>query len=39
LVRYFAGWEILHSYEGRPNDSAHRRSVAEVVARRSNLNV
>lgn len=34
LVRYFTGWEILHSHEGRPNDSAHRRSVAEVVARR-----
>lgn len=34
LVRYFAGWEILHSYEGAPYDSAHRRSVAEIVARR-----
>lgn len=34
LVRYFAGWEILHSYEGTPYDSAHRRSVAEIVARR-----
>jgi tellurite methyltransferase len=34
LVRYFDGLEILHHYEGVPNDSAHRRSVAEVVAQR-----
>ncbi len=34
LARYFAGWEILHSYEGKPNDPAHRRSVTEIVARR-----
>jgi hypothetical protein len=34
LVRYFDGLEILHHYEGAPNDSAHRRPVAEVVARR-----
>ena len=34
LARYFTGWEILHSYEGKPNDPAHRRSVAEIVARR-----
>lgn len=34
LVRYFAGWEILHAYEGKPYDSAHQRSVAEVVARK-----
>jgi tellurite methyltransferase len=31
----FEGWEILHYYEGTPNDTAHRRSVAEIVARRS----
>jgi tellurite methyltransferase len=34
LESYFQDWEILHSYEGRPNDVAHRRSVAELVARR-----
>jgi tellurite methyltransferase len=34
LERYFAGWEILHNYEGKPTDSAHRRAVAEIVARR-----
>jgi tellurite methyltransferase len=34
LIHYFANWEILHSYEGKPNDPAHRRSVAEIVARR-----
>jgi tellurite methyltransferase len=28
-------WEILHYYEGKPNDTAHRRSVAEIVARRA----
>ena len=34
LEKYFAGWEILHRYEGKPNDSAHHRAVAEIVARR-----
>jgi len=34
LERYFLGWEILHRHEGRPNDTAHQRSVAEIVARR-----
>src|ERR1700730_17776605 len=34
LEHYFQGWEILHRYEGKPNDKAHQRSVAEVVARR-----
>jgi tellurite methyltransferase len=34
LEQYFAGWEILHRYEGKANDSAHRRAVAEIVARR-----
>jgi tellurite methyltransferase len=33
LQTYFGGWEILHYYEGKPNDTAHRRSVAEIVAR------
>ncbi|MFL6352642.1 MAG: methyltransferase domain-containing protein [Bryobacteraceae bacterium] len=34
LRTHFEGWEILHYYEGKPNDTAHRRSVAEIVARR-----
>ena len=34
LESYFQGWEILHRYEGKPNDTAHQRSVAEIVARR-----
>ena len=34
LERYFQGWEILDSREGRPNDTVHQRSVAEIVARR-----
>jgi SAM-dependent methyltransferase len=35
LESYFTGWDILHHYEGRPNDPSHRRSVAEIVARRN----
>lgn len=34
LAQYFTDWELLHQYEGKPNDAAHRRSVAELVARR-----
>jgi tellurite methyltransferase len=34
LESYFQGWEILHRREGKPNDAAHQRSVAEMVARR-----
>ena len=34
LAGYLAGWEILHSFEGKPGDPAHQRSVAEIVARR-----
>ena len=34
LESYFQGWEILHRREGKPNDAAHQRSVAEIVARR-----
>ena len=34
LIRRFEGWEILHAFEGQPDDEAHRRAVAEVVARR-----
>ena len=37
LENYFHGWNVLPSYEGKPNDPAHRRSVAEIVARRPNL--
>jgi tellurite methyltransferase len=33
LEQYFAGWEILHHREGKANDTAHRRAVAEIVAR------
>lgn len=34
LAQYFTDWEILHNYEGKPDDPAHRRAVAEIVARR-----
>jgi tellurite methyltransferase len=34
LEQYFTGWEILHRYEGKATDPAHRRAVAEIVARR-----
>lgn len=34
LDQFFSDWEILHRYEGKPNDSAHDRAVAELVARR-----
>jgi hypothetical protein len=34
LVSHFSDWELLHSYEGKPNDPEHRRSLAEIVARR-----
>ena len=34
LPAYFADMEILHHFEGQPDDPAHRRAVAEVVARR-----
>ena len=37
LASYFQGWEILHHHEGTPNDRAHQRSVAEIVALRPNL--
>ncbi len=35
LARYFEGWQILHSYEGKPRDSEHKRAVAEIVAKTS----
>jgi tellurite methyltransferase len=34
LHSYFRGWEILHYREGKPNDPAHKRLSAEIVARR-----
>lgn len=34
LRGFFAGWEILRDYEGPSRDPAHRRPVAEIVARR-----
>jgi SAM-dependent methyltransferase len=34
LKQYFTDCEILHYYEGKPNDTAHKRPVAEIVARR-----
>ena len=33
LETYFAGWEIVHYYEGASRDAAHQRPVAEIVAR------
>ena len=35
LKSYFEGWQILHYYEGKPNDSAHKRLSAEIVVRRA----
>jgi SAM-dependent methyltransferase len=32
LAKYFEGWEILHSYEGKPNGAQDHRAVAEIVA-------
>jgi SAM-dependent methyltransferase len=37
LHEIFADWEILHDYEGPSRDPAHRRPVAEIVARRPEL--
>jgi len=34
LREFFDGWEILHYYEGEPNESCHKRAVAEIAARR-----
>lgn len=33
LKTYFQDWDILHYFEGKPADAAHRRPVAEVVAK------
>ena len=35
LQTFFADWRIEHLYEGKPNDPAHRRSVAEIIARKN----
>jgi SAM-dependent methyltransferase len=35
LKRYFGDCEILHYYEGKSNDAAHKRPVAEIVAKRA----
>jgi tellurite methyltransferase len=34
LKGYFAGWEVLHEYEGQPKDPGHKYGVSELVARR-----
>jgi len=34
LRAYFAGWNILHYFEGAPHESCHQRAVAEIVARK-----
>lgn len=34
LREFFAGWDILHYREGDPIDEAHKRGVAELVARK-----
>lgn len=34
LATYFRDWQIQHSFEGNPVDSAHKHPVAEIVARR-----
>ncbi len=33
LEKYFSGWEIVHYREGQPDDPAHKRISAEIVAR------
>ena len=35
LQTYFQDWEILHYFEGKPNESCHQRPVAELVARKN----
>jgi tellurite methyltransferase len=34
LAEYFRDLEILHTFEGAPDDPAHRRAVAQIVARK-----
>lgn len=38
LEARFNDWEILHSYEGKPSDPAHKRLCAELVARKPHSN-
>lgn len=35
LRQEFAGWEILHDYEGTATEDGHQRRSAEIVARRA----
>lgn len=35
LRTFFEDWDILHYYEGPSRDPAHKRPVAEIVARRN----
>jgi tellurite methyltransferase len=35
LHKFFKDWEVLWEYEGPSRDPAHRRPVAEIVARRA----
>jgi SAM-dependent methyltransferase len=30
----FEGWELIHIFEGKPAGGAHRRAMAEIIARR-----
>jgi SAM-dependent methyltransferase len=39
LRGFFAGWDILHDFEGKPADAAHQRAVAEIVAQKPILPV
>lgn len=34
LPKFFEGWRILHYREGAPEESCHRRAVAELVAQK-----
>jgi hypothetical protein len=34
LRQFFAGWDILHDFEGKPAGAPHQPTVAEIVARR-----
>jgi tellurite methyltransferase len=34
LRSWFAGWEILHYYEGKPRETCHRQPVAEIAVRK-----
>lgn len=34
LRGFFSDWDVLHYFEGQPEDAVHKRAVAEVVARK-----